>query len=268
MWLAATATQYRVDAPNADTPPERGLGSESQYEHPAPTAHQPSDGLSTWLPQPHVRERTWRVDQASPAARRSSKILPRSNPFAIPASSLDDALVPLARFAVMFVLFTIAGTTMLVAGKSNRSKPDATPPAAATTGPLLEPTTIIEQARPAVDQPAAASTATGPAGDTAAQPRDETNTLPAFPDVFAAPSDASLGRKESSGGQVTSDRAAEEPRPAESAVEFLMSPPIGSGRPLPRVQTSEPPRAVAHFPGHVLESPSQQASNVDEQSVY
>jgi hypothetical protein len=253
-WLAATATQYRVDAPTIDNRPAPSLDSDSHDERQTHLEHPLRDWAAKRLPQPHVRERTWRVDQASPAARRIAKVLPRSNPFAIPSSSLDDSLAPLARFVMMFVLFTIAGTTFLVAGKSNRAKPEATPPAAATTGPLLEPTTIIEPVRPAIAQPVATSTATGPMGEAAARSRDDINTLPAFPDVFTTPSDASPGGEKGSGQQVTSDPPAGESRPAATALEFLTSPLSGTGRVLPQVQTTEPPKAVAHLPGHILES--------------
>jgi hypothetical protein len=219
------------------------------------------------MPQPHVLQRTWRVDQASPATLRRSQILPRSDPFAIPSSSLDDALAPLARFMMMFVLFTIAGTTILVASKGNHSQPEISPAAAATTGPMLEPTTTIEPVQPAVEQPVAASTATSPIGEASVQPRNETEQLPTFPDMFGAP-EGSLGGEETSGKQITSDQPVGESGPAATALEFLTAPLTGTGRALPRVQTSEPPQAVAHLPGHILESPSRQASNDDEQSVY
>jgi hypothetical protein len=266
--LATTTTQYRVDTPSIDNRTSRSLDSDSQYERQASATHPLSDEPSNRVPQPHVLQRTWRVDQASPAPRNRSQILPRSNPFAIPSSSLDDALAPLARFVMMFVLFTIAGTTILVAGKANHPKPEISPAAAATIGPLLEPTTTIEPVQPAVGQPVAASTASGPIGEATVQPRDETGSLPAFPDMFEAPSDASLGGEETSGKQITSDQTVEESSPAATALEFLTSPLTGTGRVLPQVQTSEPPKAVAHLPGHILESPSRQASNDDEQSVY
>ncbi len=266
--LATTNTQYRVDTPSIDNPISQSLDSDSQYERQASAARPLSDELSNRVPQPHVLQRTWRVDQASPAARKRTQILPRSNPFAIPSSSLDDALAPLARFVMMFVLFTIAGTTILVAGKANHSEPEINPSAAATTGPLLEPTTTIEPVQPAVERPVAASTATGPIGEASVEPWDETDTLPTFPDMFGAPSDASLGGEDTSGKQITSDQPVEESSPAATALEFLTSPLTGAGRALPRVQTSEPPKAVAHLRGYILESPSRQASNDDEQSVY
>jgi hypothetical protein len=269
--LVATSTaEYRVDTPRIDNRTLRSIDSDSQLDRRTPLTHQPSASPWAGSRRPHALQRTWRVDQASPAARRISKILPRSNPFAIPSSSLDDALAPLARFVMLFVLFTIAGTTILIAGKANRSKPVTTPPAAATTGPLLEPTTIIEPVRPAIEKPVAASTAIGPTGDTAARSRDDTDTftLPEFPDVFATPTKAPVGAGESNDAQVTSDRPAEESSPAATALEFLTSPLTGTGRALPQVQTSEPPKAVAHLPGHILESPSRQASNDDQQSVY
>jgi hypothetical protein len=208
------------------------------------------------------------VDQANPSARRSSKVLPNSTLFAIPSSNLDEALAPLARFVMLFVLVTIAGTTILMAGKANRSKSEAMPPAAATTGPLLEPTTVIEPLQRAAEQPVAASTATVPRESTAFPRKEQTDTLPAFPDVFAPSLDASYQRANAKRERVTSDPPVEESGPAASAEEFLTSPLTGGGRGLPQVQTTEPPKAVAHLPGHILESSSRQASNDDQPSVY
>jgi hypothetical protein len=267
-FVATSAAEYRVDTPRFDNRTFQSVDSDSQPDRRTSLAQRLSDGPWARLRRPHALQRKWRVDQASPAARRSSKILPRSNPFAIPSSSLDDALAPLARFVMLFVLFTIAGTTILLAGKGNRSQPVTTPPAATTTGPLLEPTTIIEPVRPAIEKPVAASTAAGPTDERAPRSGDETYTLPAFPDVFATPAEASVGTEKSNGARVTSDRPADESSPAATALEFLTSPLTGTGRALPQVQTSEPPKAVAHLPGHILESPSRQASNDDQQSVY
>jgi hypothetical protein len=206
------------------------------------------------------------VDQAAPASRRNSAALPSSNPFAIPSASLDDTLAPIARFVMLFVLFTIAGTAILLAGK-NRSKPLPATPATAAATPVLEPTTVIEPVRPVVEHPIAS--ATGPSSDAPNAQRDrETESLPLFPDVLAPPSDVSTRSEQAAGEQFSSGPAGSNGKPATSATEFLTSPLTGAGRALPQVRTSEPPTSVAHLPGYILESPSRQANNDDEQSVY
>ena len=123
-------TDYRFDAPQLA---DRGRQSADLASNSAignSTSERPGDGLSTRLPHPHLLQRTWRVDQPVQVPRRSSAILPRSNPFAIPSSSLHDALAPVVRFMMLVVLFTAAGTTILMAGKEDRPKSQPLPPAA------------------------------------------------------------------------------------------------------------------------------------------
>jgi hypothetical protein len=169
---------------------------------------------------------------------------------------------------MLFVLVTIAGTAILLAGK-NRSKPKSATPAAAASAPMLEPTTVIETVRTIVDQPIASTTASGPASNSPAAQRDRTTeSFPPFPDVLAPPADVSTQTEDTTNEHLRSQRAGAESKPATSASEFLTSPLTGGGRALPQVRTSEPPTAVAHLPGYILESPSRQASNDDEQSVY
>jgi hypothetical protein len=268
--LSPTATTaYRFDAPKIEGSPRSIPGVSSEYEEPIALTERLSDGHSTRLPQPHLLQRTWRVDRASPASRNSSAVLPSSNPFSIPSTSLHDAIAPLVRFVMLVVLFTAAGTTILLAGKTDRPKSQPMPPAAAAAPALLQPTTIIEPTRPAVEQPIAATTATGPSADASQHKGDRlTDSLPAFPDVLAPPPGASMESDESGSEQVRSDPGAAPPTPAASAPDFLSWPLTGSGRALPQVQTSEPPTALAHFPGHILESPPRQASNDDESSVH
>jgi hypothetical protein len=259
------STIYRLDAPKVADTARRS--NDTPFEPERQTKFTPiiSEGLST-RPQPHLQQRTWRVDQAAPAPRRNSAALPTSNPFAIPSTSLDDTLAPIARFVMLFVLFTIAGTAILLAGK-NRTQPEPAIPAAAASAPVLEPTNVIEPVRTVVDEPIASTTASGPSGDAPAAPRDRsTETLPPFPDVLA-PS-AETENEQTASGRVSSGPAGSNAKPATSASEFLTSPLMGSGRALPQVRNSEPPTSVARFPGYILESPSRQASNDDEQSVY
>jgi hypothetical protein len=261
------STTYRLDVPATAETERRNHDLSIDPERQAKFTTIISEG-SPARPQPHLHHRTWRVDQAAPGSRRHSDALPTSNPFAIPSASLDEALAPIARFVMLFVLVTIAGTAILLAGK-NRSKPEPASPSATAGAPVLEPTTVIETVRTVIEQPIASTTATGPSNDAPATGRDRaSDSLPPFPDVLAPAADVSTQTEGTANEHVSSDPAASDAKPATSASEFLTSPLTGTGRPLPQVRTSEPPTSVAHLPGYILESPSRQASNDDEQSVY
>jgi hypothetical protein len=54
---------------------------------------------------------------------RSSRALPDSNPFAIPATSMIERLAPVARFLTLFLLFTAIGTFVLSTMKDRPSQP-------------------------------------------------------------------------------------------------------------------------------------------------
>jgi hypothetical protein len=251
--VAHPSTSYRLDAPTVADTPRRSNATPLEPERQTKFTPIISE-RSPARPQPHLHHRTWRVDQAVPAPRRNSAALPSSNPFAIPSASLDDTLAPIARFVMLFVLFTIAGTAILLAGK-NRTKPQPAASAAAAKAPVLEPTTVIEPVRTVVEQPIAATTASGPSGDAPAAERDRsTELLPPFPDVLA-PS-AETENEQTASEQVSSGPAGSNAKPATSASEFLTSPLTGSGRALPQIQTSEPPTSVARLPGYILESSS------------
>jgi hypothetical protein len=250
---ARPSTSYRLDAPTVTDTPRRSSDTPLELERQTKFTPIISEGPPA-RPQPHLHHRTWRVDQAAPAPRRNSAALPSSNPFAIPSASLDDTLAPIARFVMLFVLFTIAGTAVLLAGK-NRTKPQPAAPAAAATAPVLEPTTVIEPVRTVVDEPIASTTASGPSGNAPSAQRDwSTETLPPFPDVLA-PS-AETENDQTASEQVTSGPAGSNAKPATSASEFLTLPLTGTGRALPKARMSEPPTSVARLPGYILESSS------------
>jgi hypothetical protein len=167
---------------------------------------------------------------------------------------------------MLVLLFTAAGTTILMAGKESRVKPERIPPAATATQPTLEPTPIIEPAAPAVEQPVAASTASGPI-DRA--PADEIGAdadgIPPFPEVLptgeASAHNTQLIREQLWGGSNISPDS-----PFAAAPDSLSWPLTGDGHTLPQVRISEPPTAMAHLPGFIVEPPSRQASNDDDKS--
>jgi hypothetical protein len=263
---AATTSASQFDAKRIEDNSLTISHASAEQDDSLVAAEKLNHGFSLRLPQPHVHQRTWRVDQVNPKSRATSAALPSSNPFAIPPTSLHDALAPVVRFVMLVVMFTAAGTTIIMAGKADQRKPEPNSPAAPAAQPLLEPTSIME---PAVATVEPAATATGPSRELAAPHFYRLiDSVPPFPDIWSPPANPSADSDDSSGEKVTSDPSLAPSNPADSAADFRSSPLTNNGHTLPQVRTSEPPAAVAHLPGHILESPSRQASNDDEPSVY
>jgi hypothetical protein len=195
------------------------------------------DPPQTRAAEPAVRvERRWREKP------RESAVLPSSDPFAIPAQSLQHTLAPIVRFLMLVALFTIAGTIILLSRAEKR--PAIAPQPRAFTQQSLQPVVT------AIEPPAAGAAAQGPI--------ESDNSPTVAPDVqsTALPQSAS---------------AEETVHAAQAPAAHSMSqsdPPSAdySEQALPQVQTAEPPRAVAHLPGYILEAPAHQASNDDDQS--
>jgi hypothetical protein len=187
--------------------------------------------------QPAVRvERRWREKT------RESGVLPSSDPFAIPGQTLQQTLAPVIRFLMLVALFTIAGTIILLSRAEKR--PASSPRPHAFTQQSLQPAVT------ALEPSAGAATAQGPI---------ESEDAPMVaPDVQSTAPPPSASAAETA-------HAAEAP----TAHSVSQSEPLSadySGQELPQVQTEEPPRAVAHLPGYILEAPAHQASNDDDQS--
>ncbi len=106
--------------------------------------------------QPHVFERRHPADRQSRLLRRESPILPRSNPFSIPSTSLIDSLAPAVRFLTMVGLFTAAGIWFQMMGRH------AQPAAQPVESPQTAQQPAIAPAKNAVDHTIPATSAVGP----------------------------------------------------------------------------------------------------------
>jgi len=98
--------------------------------------------------------------------RRRSRILPAGNPFAFSDDRRQESLAPFLRFVLLFALFTAAGTSILIIGRSGRTaNGDSTNPTATTADPAIAVPTAMQQtvAAPAATGPRGA--ALQPAGD-------------------------------------------------------------------------------------------------------
>ena len=219
-------------------------------------------------PQPHLFHRTSRADERASAVRGTSPILPRSNLFSTGDGSLHDTIGPAVRFFMLVALFTVAGTTVLMIGSEEQASPEISKPVPPALRQTLEPTTAADASNLSVEGPAAAPTASGPLGAQVGPHVDAIQTpivLPADPitPLTSQDVDAETHGEGEPAGEPLDDREREA---RESPLLPLTS---ADGRPLPQVQTSEPPAAVAHLPGHILEVPSRQANHDDNQpSIY
>jgi hypothetical protein len=218
------------------------------------------------MTRPHSFDRTsYDARQRSP--RRASYVQPDSDPFSLPSSSLYDRLAPVARFLVLFALFTAAGTAFLMKGgfakQSNKSTQSMTQPPATNVHQFrqtLQPSDE-EFKSSNVDPTAKAPTASGPKG---ARRRAEVD------DLFA---------------QFDEQPATATTHPPPERTESTLA--GAEGQPVPRVQTTnsetaeiaskepgdtparseepiEPP-VIARLPGIILEVSPRQAQHVENQ---
>jgi hypothetical protein len=84
-------------------------------------------------------------ERRTSARRVSPSILPESDPFSIPSSSLYERFAPVAQFLMMFAFFTAAGTAFLMmrggttSGGENKMQPVTPPPVQAPVSQKLVP---------------------------------------------------------------------------------------------------------------------------------
>ncbi len=228
--------------------------------------------------QPHVFQRPPRSEYRTRPFGGSSRALPDSNPFSIPATTLLDKLAPLGQFLLLFALFTAAGT-FLISGRRAQSTGEPTRPRnGAATAPAMRQS--LEPA-PNVDHPTIATpTAFGPLGVT---------TKPATYGVM----ETAIANPQSA---IRDPQSAIEISPP---VEFTPAPTLAraDGEPLPQVQTTEPredgggdaparweaatsssgvehaqesarPPAVATLPGIIFEAPRQAYHDTNQPGLH
>ena len=258
---------YRFDPPEqagGGLRPDRHVDLDAS-ELPSPSA---AGSSSHRPPQPHLFQRAGRGDYAARAPRGESPILPRSDPFALPASSLPDTLAPVVRFLVLVALFTAAGTMVLSMGKRNQTPPDEVRRTSTAVRQSLEPVLPSVSAAPSSDEAFAAPSSIGPVGAEGA-PEVE---LP--PDVTVTAS-ANASSKLIPQADVTAAHSARQtPETALDSAAPAFDPPLppmagAQAGALPQVRISEPPAAVARLPGTIHEIPTRQAKNGDDEpSIY
>jgi hypothetical protein len=204
----------------------------------------------------------WREDERK-STPFSSPILPSSDPFAIPASSLHEAIAPVIRFLILTALFTMAGTMVLMIGKEKRGDAKRSEPVTATVGQSLQPTDIVVPTPVATEQAAAPPAAAGPTASSSA--------LSGQSEAIAWPEDdlnSSMKRDddEPQGRHASIEDTNSAPWPNEPSADLraTASQQLQTAS-LPKVQIAEPPISVAHLPGH-LESPPAGASHDDNKS--
>jgi hypothetical protein len=193
-------------------------------------------------PQTRAAEPAVRVESRWRQQRRESAILPKSDPFAIPAQTFHQNLAPVVRFLMLVALFTIAGTIILLSRSEKRPTSSTQPRAFSQQS--LEPVAAHGSVE-SIDS----SFSDGGAHSTALPVAPGEETMPAAP---AATADA------------VSQTVSESANPSGDVQVGEYAP--NSEQVLSQFPTAEPPPAVAHLPGYILAAPSRQASNDDDQS--
>lgn len=216
-----------------------------------------------------------RLDQPVNRSRVAgrSPILPNSDPFAIPANSLSSTLAPAIHFAMLVVLFTTAGTSILVMRNSHARPAEAN---------KAKPNVVVKHATitPAVIVPGATKpTATGPLGSASRFKRRTATRSAETGDPRPVPysvTTADGGHDEKSSSVIPSDEidkpTSDDWTGAETGCVYpgtcFPSAELSENGRLPRVRMAEDAPAIARFSGTVTEAQPHQAQHDDEQSLH
>jgi hypothetical protein len=195
------------------------------------------------------------------ATHHESSILPKSNPFTIPAASLLGTLGPTLRFLMLVALFTMAGMILLSnRDQDNLPTSDAVPADSVTLRPSLEPaTTAVDISRPT-------PTATGPASApiTIADQKhvDDRNAH----DLNEAEEDEDFEADDEIDDihvQRQTPDATNSPYPQTAWPPASM--PWTDQDHLPQARMTDPALPIALLPGYITELAPRQASHDDDQ---
>jgi len=196
--------------------------------------------------QPHVFERGRTNERRARSTHRRSPVLPRSNPFDLPRRRMFDSIAPVLRFLTLFALITAVATWVQVARQNSKA---ARQPADSPSATAQEQSAPVGKT---AERPSKMPTAIGPvtttpeAGTRVGRVRDNNDFAILRGDILPY---APAGDK------------------ASPSLPALAG---ANGVALPRVQTTEPPRAevaesesadesrpeVARLPGFTVELPS------------
>jgi hypothetical protein len=193
-------------------------------------------------------------DFARTAPARPSP-LPPGSPFAIPSERLQDQFAPLVQFLLLFVLFTAAGTSLLMIRKSPAA--GAADSTAATVDPAIAVPTAAKSTsgeRPSIETPAPVGPS-GPTSDVTVAPAE----APAPPSFALGPGRNSAAGRDADVPAVAQVEARGEapafvapPRPAAEGPAMPTQPPAGETAPLPYPATNFPPTALPSASDHTL----------------
>ena len=204
-------------------------------------------------PAPHLRREP--SNESAIQHARSSRILPRTDPFSTPSASLHEQVAPLVRFLIMVALFTVAGTSVLMMYNQSGGAVSNELPAATTAA--HEPDTVA-----AANQFADAAPTLTPAPP-AASP-DVARSLDQRSHTELVAESPSAAESSVAPEQAATDSQLPYPTtnfPAESITD-------SAAADLPRVQTSDDAPAVARFTGQIHEAPTRHAKHDDQSSIH
>ncbi len=222
-----------------------------------PLAATATTSITTHTPHPtahHHFQHSTHLHPTHHAVCGPTPLLPDSDPFAFPEDHWLDRFAPVFRFLILVVLFTLAGSTILLMYRASpESDPDEITPTGVTVG----------------NSHVGVPTAAGPLF-TAPAPRLIADPRPIrLPSQGKAGQFGSLAKKPAA---ATNDRVAND-RPAASAETAYPTTdysstvlPDGASLELPRVRTSQKASAEARFTGEVYEVPSRQAQHGNHES--
>jgi hypothetical protein len=217
----------------------------------------------------HRRTDRVRMSEGSPSRKRMetapdeswrrrpahSSILPAGNPFQISQERLQDKFAPVVRFLMLFVLFTAAGTSILMIGRAPRSPEDGRARAGvATLNPAVAVPTAMEQgavslrAIDSLEPELPVTTASANAETVPAMARSEARISP-----YVEPSESPATEDELDLSDEPGDEAGPLPYPTTKFTPARL--PTKDDGPLPQVRTTDAPAAVARQAGAVRKIP-------------
>jgi len=253
-----------------------------RFDAPAGTVEKAAAAMRR-ITQPHTFQRAPQSERRLRARRAASKVLPDSDPFSIPSSSLIDRFAPVAQFLMMFAFFTAAGTAFLMMrGRTTSSGEDkmqrvSPPPIQAPVSQKLVP--AAAKVETAVKD---STTASGPLG---ADDNSEIEHMFArsSKQEDSAPSTAAQGQSAddfriANNAQIQDKPALPKVQTSEpyvvGGVGYESKTPDGSGIParshafatsstqVERLNSAPP---IARLPGFIFESPPRQAQHDNHQ---
>jgi hypothetical protein len=238
-------------APTLAAKVQLGIGKHSAHS-PQPPAH-------------HLNQRAKRAQRTHDDARSESSALPNWDPFSIPGKRLPDAFAPIFSFLAMVVLFTAAGTSILLLRNRPQQPVSEVPPPARLeqTAAVSAPPTAVgplgasaSRLLPAASIEPAAAASHAPTTSELKPPADVGATGNGPPEIDLPEIDT----EPAAAPTADTDRAATEyPEPIFPPMMEVDS---------PQAAMTDTRLPVARFSGEILEAPTRQARHDDQSSIH